>query len=49
LSGTETKILLRNQGMPVVDAYEGHLTTDTTAVIHSVNNDLVVIPGGMAS
>jgi hypothetical protein len=49
LSGTEAKILLRKQGMLVMDASEDHLTMDTRAMIHAVNTDLVVTLGGMTT
>jgi hypothetical protein len=31
-----------------VDAFGGHLTLNANSVLHAVNTDLVVIPGGMA-
>jgi hypothetical protein len=42
-------VLIRNQGMRVLDAFKGHLILDVKSVFYTVNNDLVVIPGGMTS
>jgi hypothetical protein len=42
-------VLLRKQGMLVLDAFKGHLTPEIkTAVTHCLmNTDLVVIPEGL--
>jgi hypothetical protein len=33
--------------MIVLDAFESHVTPQVKHVIHAMNTDLVVIPGGM--
>jgi hypothetical protein len=35
--------------MLVLDAFKGHLTPELRSVIHAMNTDLVVIPGGITS
>jgi hypothetical protein len=35
--------------MLVLNALKGHLTTEVKFVIHAMNTDLEVIPGGMTS
>jgi hypothetical protein len=43
------RVVLRKQGMLVLVASESHLTMDTKYMIHAVNTDIVVIPGGITS
>jgi hypothetical protein len=40
------RIIMRKQGMPVIDALEGHLTMDARSMSHVINSDPVVTPGG---
>jgi hypothetical protein len=44
-----SRVLLRKQGMLVLDAFEGHLILDVRSVIHAMNTDLVVIAGRTTS
>jgi hypothetical protein len=43
------RVLLRKQGMLVLDAFKGHIMLNAGSVIHALNTHLVVIPGGMTS
>jgi hypothetical protein len=43
------RVLLRRQGMFVLDAFKNHLTLEVRFVIHAMNADFVVITVGMTS
>jgi hypothetical protein len=50
LPGTgDPRVLLRKQGMFVLDAIKDHLKLEVRSVIHTLNNNLVVISGRMTS
>jgi hypothetical protein len=41
------RVLLRKQGMTVLDAFKGCLTLDVISFIHAMNTDFTVIPKRM--